>query len=264
MKTSEDDSVPDDDTAIHTRICASLVRIIGYKPVVGRRETESVVTGVIIASGDSFCHIVALWSRVLNEDKLSNWMFEDGTRMDLPRQDVDIKGIVAAFTLRPPTKFNPVEISAHKVSSNDQVFAVGFGCTVPPNKEAPRLVVSHRSRGFVTNARLDWFSHDCSPHYETYEGDPVFNKQDEFVGITFRDRGIAVAFSISYLTKLLAKFHNGMVHKPLSEILQCIKDKEEPPKEKETLTAESKEAKKQRVMLRALTSSKRELAGKGW
>ncbi|PUZ71131.1 hypothetical protein GQ55_2G289900 [Panicum hallii var. hallii] len=224
----EDDSVPDDDTAIHERICSSLVSIIGYKPAVEPREIESVITGVIIASGDSFCHIVALWIRVLNGDKLSNWMFEvifqDGTRMDLPRQDVNIKGGLAAFTLRPPTKFNPVKISAHKVSRNDQVFAVGFG-----------------------NAGVAWFCHDCTPRYETYEGDPIFDKQDEFVGITVKDRGIAVACSISYIAKLLAQFHNGMVDRPLSEILQCIMDKEEPPKEKETLTAESKEAKKQRV-----------------
>ncbi|PUZ71132.1 hypothetical protein GQ55_2G289900 [Panicum hallii var. hallii] len=246
----EDDSVPDDDTAIHERICSSLVSIIGYKPAVEPREIESVITGVIIASGDSFCHIVALWIRVLNGDKLSNWMFEvifqDGTRMDLPRQDVNIKGGLAAFTLRPPTKFNPVKISAHKVSRNDQVFAVGFGYVLPPNK-ALQFVVSHRSRGFVTNAGVAWFCHDCTPRYETYEGDPIFDKQDEFVGITVKDRGIAVACSISYIAKLLAQFHNGMVDRPLSEILQCIMDKEEPPKEKETLTAESKEAKKQRV-----------------
>ncbi|RLN34447.1 uncharacterized protein C2845_PM03G00640 [Panicum miliaceum] len=133
--------------------------------------------------------------------------------MDLPRQDVNIKGCFAAFTVRPPTKFNPVKISAHKVSRNDQVFAVRFGCWYQPNNKALQFVVSHRSRGFVTNARVDWFCHDCVPRYETYEGDPIFNKQDEFVGITIKDRGIAIAFSISYLTKLLDQFHNGMVGK---------------------------------------------------
>lgn len=85
-----------------------------------------------------------------------NWMFEvafhDGTRIDLPGQNVNINGNLAAFTLRPPTKFNPVKICAQKVSSNDQVFAVGFGSTLPTNidKEERRVVVSHRSRGFVT------------------------------------------------------------------------------------------------------------------
>lgn len=91
---------------------------------------------------------------MLNGDKLSNWMFEvifqDGTRMDLPRQDVNIKGGLAAFTLRPPTKFNPVKISAHNVSRNDQVFAVGFGYMLPLHIKALQFVVSHRSRGFVT------------------------------------------------------------------------------------------------------------------
>lgn len=63
--------MPDDDTAIHKRICSSLVSIIGYDPAVQPRKIESVVTGVIIASGDSFCHTVAVWSRVPKDYKLS-------------------------------------------------------------------------------------------------------------------------------------------------------------------------------------------------
>ncbi|CAL5006415.1 unnamed protein product [Urochloa decumbens] len=208
-------TIPGDNQAMYDKICRSVVRLVCYEPA-RPDKPKFTIPGVIAMSGSDYCYIIALrdahvWSSIGPFEVI----LPDGAKMKLQKKEVETRLNLMAFYFYVSTSafIKSVEFSMDAISLNEEVFTFGFG--------APMLSCEI-SPGRVTHERQFSFSHDSPPSIHTSSGDLVFNKQAEFVGISYKDHGVTIALSVESITKLLSLFHKNMEGKSLSEILQHI------------------------------------------
>lgn len=177
------------------------------------------ISGIVTFSGGGFCHIIANKGLLFPKSKdryRYDVVFPNGTTVDLDNLDVESRGDLAAF-------YCPIE--------NDIVDAVQFGSTLKNQELKMYLYEINKSRqlvkdvtdGYLTHVGQDYVAHDCPPSNLARHGAPVFNEQNQLVGISFEDAGVTKALGVPTITHLLSEFYEEMDNRPLPDILQHIK-----------------------------------------
>lgn len=201
----------------------SVVRIHIYRRVPDQENPEvirwpflTVIPGIVTVSGSNFCHIIVCARGFFYDpdEHAYEVIFPDKTGVELNLDTVEESGRLAAFYVPTTGKLvDAVQFSEENVSWRDKVWVFGYN----------RYSQSVLDDGCVTHLGDDDFAHNVPPTSMTSYGYPVFSMESKLIGISYYDYGVTYAINVKKMTDMLARFFDGMIGKPLMEIIEHIK-----------------------------------------
>ncbi|XP_040259294.1 uncharacterized protein [Aegilops tauschii subsp. strangulata] len=184
----------------------------------------SVVPGIVTVAGETFCHIIAN-KRLLFTRRRGRYRFEiafPNMNLDLDNLNVERHGLLAAFYCPVPAGTVDAVHFSNQTAQNQKLKMYGYQIS------ASGQVQRDLTNGYLTHignrVGQEYIGHDCTPSKLSLSGSPIFNEERQLVGISYADFGITKALNVENIASMLSEFYDGMENRPMSDILQRIRD----------------------------------------
>ncbi|XP_020191591.1 uncharacterized protein [Aegilops tauschii subsp. strangulata] len=144
------------------------------------------------------------------------------TVADLDNLNVERHGLLAAFYCPVPAGTVDAVHFSNQTAQNQKLKMYGYQIS------ASGQVQRDLTNGYLTHignrVGQEYIGHDCTPSKLSLSGSPIFNEERQLVGISYADFGITKALNVENIASMLSEFYDGMENRPMSDILQRIRD----------------------------------------
>lgn len=215
------------DQEVHKKLCRSIVRISIDIASEGEKTKFVLIPGIIIASNDKSCHILALDKYFVCSTKTKfsvNFPKNGGVlKYEIEKSSVTMGDGIATFDVLAEragydtSMIEAVQFGEHTVSRCEDVFTFILPEYPMPSRLPP---------GSVIHASKDFFYHDCSSDGSAHLGSPVFNEKGYLVGMCYSSSGYLSAWTVPFIATMLSYLHNLKGCEGIQDYMQYINKRE--------------------------------------